>query len=114
MIGAAAAFLFHVHDLSFEHVGEVSAAIFLSIVAYSIAYYEVTPKSDQLTKADQLFGATYLVVLGNFLTMIAVNSGLASRWPALVSRRPWLKQLQHFKWIVLALWVLAVILIPLS
>jgi len=52
LIGAAAVCVLFVRDLSFEHVGEVSAAIFLSMVAYSITYYEVTPKSDQYTRSD--------------------------------------------------------------
>jgi hypothetical protein len=105
MIGLAAITLLQVRDLSFKHVGEVAVGVFLSIVTYTVAYSSVTPNSDQLTRADYLLYATFLVVLANFLAIIALNSNLVVRWPTL-------KRLHGFKYAVAVLYALALAMIP--
>jgi hypothetical protein len=61
-------------DISFENLGEVSIGVFMSIVAFSISFSASTPNSDDLTKADFLFWLTFVVVLLNFMIVIAVNA----------------------------------------
>lgn len=74
MIGFIAISMMFVRDITFENLGEVSAGIFLSIIAFSIALSEFVPRSSELTKADLLFWITFTVVFFSFMTVIVVNS----------------------------------------
>ncbi len=70
MIGLSALAMLYLVDSA----AEVSAAIFLSIVTYSIGFAELTPRSNQLTTADLLFYLTFFVTLGVFMKVILLNS----------------------------------------
>lgn len=74
MIGLISISMMFVRDISFENLGEVSAGIFLSIIAFSIALSEFVPRSSELTKADLLFWITFTVVFVSFMTVIIINS----------------------------------------
>jgi hypothetical protein len=74
MIGFIAISMMFVRDITFENLGEVSAGIFLSIIAFSIALSEFVPRSSELTKADLLFWITFTVVFFSFMTVIVINS----------------------------------------
>ena len=76
MIGIASVALLYVKDNSFANIGEVCVGIFLSIVTYSIAYAQITPRSNVLTKADLLFYGTFFTVLLIFLKVIFFNSSI--------------------------------------
>lgn len=73
MIGVAALAILQVRDASFRLLGEITVVVFLSIVTYSIAFVGFKPGSDTLTKADLLFGATLMVVLVVFLSVIGAG-----------------------------------------
>lgn len=74
MIAIAALSLLFIRRTRFSAVGDVYTGIFLSIVTYSIAYAQLTPSANVLTKADLLFYLTFLVVLGVFLRFIIRNA----------------------------------------
>jgi len=74
MIGLISISMMFVRDISFENLGEVSAGIFLSIIAFSIALSEFVPRSSELTKADLLFWITFTVVFVSFMAVIIINS----------------------------------------
>jgi hypothetical protein len=74
LIGIISISVLLMKDISFENLGEVSIGVFMSIVAFSISFSASTPNSDDLTKADFLFWLTFVVVLLNFMIVIAVNA----------------------------------------
>jgi hypothetical protein len=78
MIGFAAIAVLYIRDDTFGYIGEVSSAIFLSIVAYSISFSELTPRSNILTTADMLFYFTFFTVLLIFMKVILFNSHIIS------------------------------------
>jgi hypothetical protein len=78
MIGLAAVALLYVRDNSFGNIGEVCVGIFLSIVTYSIAFAQITPRTNILTIADMLFYGTFITVLLIFLKVIFFNSNMVS------------------------------------
>ncbi len=73
MIGFSAVAVLLIKDDSFT---EISSAIFLSIVTYSIGFAQLTPRTNTLTIADSLFYFTFIVVLLVFLKVILFNSNL--------------------------------------
>lgn len=75
VIGLAAIATLYIQDNSFS---EISGAIFLSIVTYSIGFAEITPRSNTLTIADMLFYFTFFIVLLTFLKVILFSSSLLS------------------------------------
>lgn len=78
VIGLAAVALLYVRDNSFGNIGEVCVGIFLSIVTYSIAFAQITPRTNILTIADMLFYSTFITVLLIFLKVIFFNSNMIS------------------------------------
>lgn len=78
MIGFAAIAVLYIRDNTFGYIGEVSSAIFLSIVAYSIGFADLTPRSNILTTADMLFYFTFFTVFLVFLKVILFNSNMIS------------------------------------
>ena len=74
MIGLISISMMFVRDISFENLGEVSAGIFLSIIAFSIALSDFVPRSSELTKADLLFWITFTIVFISFMTIIIINA----------------------------------------
>lgn len=74
MIGLVAVALLYVKDSSFSNIGEVCIGVFLSIITYSIAFAQITPRSNVLTVADKLFYGTFLIVFLVFLKVILFNS----------------------------------------
>lgn len=85
-VGIAALSLLFTRRTRFSAVGDVYTGIFLSIVTYSIAYAQLTPSANVLTKADLLFYLTFVVVLGVFLRFI-VRNAIAREEPVEVPRR---------------------------
>ena len=78
MIGFAAIAVLYIRENTFGYIGEVSSATFLSIVAYSIGFAELTPRSNILTTADMLFYFTFFTVLLIFMKVILFNSHMIS------------------------------------
>lgn len=74
MIGLISISMMFVRDITFENLGEVSAGIFLSIIAFSIALSDFVPRSSELTKADLLFWITFTAVFISFMTVIIMNA----------------------------------------
>lgn len=110
MIGAVAIALLFLHDISFGTIGDVSVGVFLSIVTYSISYATMKPESSVLTKADFLFYATFLTVLSVFLLLILVNSrpGAGDR------DAPLTKRMRLLRYVLVAGYVAALVIIPLA
>lgn len=87
MIGVAAICLLYVKDSSFAHIGEGGVGLFLGAVSYSIAFAQMTPRSNVLTIADLLFYGTLLTVLLVSLKIIFFNSAMAD-----ARAREWMAQ----------------------
>jgi hypothetical protein len=78
MMGIAAIVLLYVKDNTFSNTGHVCVGIFLSIVTYSIAFAQITPRSNVLTIADILFYGTFVTIFLVFLKVIVLNSRMIS------------------------------------
>jgi hypothetical protein len=76
IIGFAAVLLLFVKDSSFANTGHVCVGVFLSIVTYSNAFAQITPRANVLTIADLLFYGTFIAVLLVLLKFILLNSSL--------------------------------------
>jgi len=66
-------------DLSLEHVGEVSAAIFIGFIAYVVFYSSISPTSQTMTIADYMFFATLLLAMGQLGAILLGNVVYGSR-----------------------------------
>ena len=80
-IGTIAIGILYVKKLSFSDLGEVIVGLFLSIVAFSISLAQLTPKFDELTKADELFLLTFVYVFFIFTYLIL----LSSKWKSSIA-----------------------------
>ena len=73
-IGAISIGILYLKNLHFSELGEVIVGLFLSIIAFSISLAQLTPKFEDLTKADQLFLLTFVIVFFIFIYLILLNS----------------------------------------
>ena len=94
-----------VRDISFENLGEVSAGIFLSIIAFSIALSDFVPRSSELTKADLLFWITFTIVFISFMTVIIMNAVFTKEVVQKKNIRP-LSVSMALLYVISILWVL--------
>ena len=72
-IGVISLFLLFSPNVAYETIGDLAVGVFLSIITYSIAYTQLTPASNVLTKADHLFYGTFLTVMAAFAWIIFSN-----------------------------------------
>jgi hypothetical protein len=70
--------LLYISDGSFASQGQICIAIFVALIAYSIPFEGMVPRSGAVTVADKMFYCTFLTVLAVFLKVCFVNSTLIS------------------------------------
>jgi hypothetical protein len=88
-IGTISIGILFVRRLTFSDLGEVIVGLFLSIVAFSISLAQFTPKFDDLTKADQLFLLTFVLVFSIFVYLIVLNSRHGERYTHTIGWVKW-------------------------
>jgi len=78
-IGSIAVGLLFMKSLQFSEVGETMAAVFLTIIAFSISLGDITPSGNILTKTDLLFILTLIIVVMSFGLVLLhnINKGLS-------------------------------------
>ena len=72
-IGILAIALLFLRQLDFSIIGEPLAAVFLTIIAFSISLSDITPTGNLLTKTDFLFILTLITVVMSFLLGLLHN-----------------------------------------
>ncbi|MFY0601466.1 MAG: hypothetical protein JXR03_17460 [Cyclobacteriaceae bacterium] len=73
-IGILAVALLFLKNLDFSYIGEPLAAVFLTIIAFSISLSDITPTGSVLTKTDFLFILTLVTVVSSFLIGLFYNT----------------------------------------
>lgn len=73
-IGVLSIALLYLKDLSFSNIGEPLAAVFLTVIAYSISLSDITPTGSVLTKTDYLFILTLFTVVASFIIGLLHNT----------------------------------------
>ncbi len=76
-IGSLAIALLYLKNLKFSQVGEPLAAVFLTIIAFSISLSDITPTGNILTKTDYLFILTLTTVVASFMIGLLHNTANA-------------------------------------
>ncbi len=78
IIGIITLCLLFIKDVTFQNVGGMTIVTFLSLVTYSAAFAQNTPKTDRVTPASIFFYLTFAIVLGVFIRMLLVIN--TRRW----------------------------------
>lgn len=73
-IGILSVALLYLKNLNFSNIGEPLAAVFLTIIAYSISLSDITPTGSVLTKTDYLFILTLFTVVASFIVGLLHNT----------------------------------------
>lgn len=73
-IGILSIALLYLKNLNFSNIGEPLAAVFLTVIAYSISLSDITPTGSVLTKTDYLFILTLFVVVASFIIGLLHNT----------------------------------------
>ena len=105
LIGLVAISLLFVRDMAFHAVGDAAIGVFLGIMAFLIALTDIAPDLSQISRGGLLFWSTFGVVVAVILVIVAVNSGL-------VGEKGQGTIIRIGKIVIPALYVLAILLIP--